>query len=195
MLSKFLFFGGRMSEELTQTGLRIKAVREALGLSPKDFAKGIKLDENVYLDYENGVKEVPIDVLHAISSKYNVEMTSLVTGYDPHLKRIEIVKRDKGLVIERRKEYKYQDLAVCFAHKKAEIFLVTVKPKKEEIKHAYSHLGQEFNYILEGKLKIVFEGKEYILEEGDSVYFNCGYCHTMIAIGDKSAKLLAVVFN
>ncbi|MDR2437471.1 MAG: cupin domain-containing protein [Endomicrobium sp.] len=122
-------------------------------------------------------------------------MTSLVTGYDPHLKQIEIVKKGKGLVIERRKEYKYEDLAVCFAHKKAEIFLVTVDPKKEEIKHAYSHPGQEFNYILEGKLKIVFEGKEYILEKGDSAYFNCRYCHTMVTVGGNPAKFLAVVFN
>jgi hypothetical protein len=37
------------------------------------------LDESVYLDYENGVKEVPIDVLHAISSKRNVEMTAFIT--------------------------------------------------------------------------------------------------------------------
>jgi transcriptional regulator with XRE-family HTH domain len=161
-----LFFGGRLSKELTQTGLRIKAVREALGLSPRDFAKGIKLDESIYLDYENGIKKAPVDVLHTISSKHNVEMTSLATGYDPHLKKIEIVKKDKGFVIERRKEYKDQDLAACFAHKKAEIFLVTVEPKRGEIKHAYSHPGQEFNYIQEGKLKIVFEGKRIYFGKG-----------------------------
>ncbi|MDR2399270.1 MAG: XRE family transcriptional regulator [Endomicrobium sp.] len=184
-----------MPEELDQAGLRLKAVRESLALSVEDFAKSIHLDEKTYLDYENGVKEIPLGILHIISSKHNVEMTALITGEDPHLKHIEIVKKDKGLVIERRKEYNYQDLAAGFAHKKAEIFLVTVEPKKSEIKHAYSHTGQEFNYILEGTLKIVFEGKEYILEQGDSVYFNCGYCHTMIAVGGKHAKFLAVVFN
>ncbi|MDR1086727.1 MAG: cupin domain-containing protein [Endomicrobium sp.] len=55
--------------------------------------------------------------------------------------------------------------------------------------------GQEFNYILEGALKIVFESKEYILGQGDSVYFNCGYCHTMIAVGGNPVKFLAIVFN
>ena len=187
-----------MSKELEQTGLRIKAIRESLGISVQDFSKNIKVNENVYLDYENGLKEVPLDILHAISSKYKVEMTALITGEAPHLKQIEIVRKDKGLVIERRKEYKYQDLAACFEHKKAEIFLVTVDPndpKKEDAKHTYSHPGQEFNYILDGTLKIVFEGKEYILDQGDSVYFNCGYNHTMIAVGGKSAKFLAVVFN
>jgi len=69
-----------MSKELAQIGLRIKAVREALWLSIRDFAKSVSLDESVYLDYENGVKEVPINIIHAISSKRNVEMTALITG-------------------------------------------------------------------------------------------------------------------
>ncbi|MDR3195998.1 MAG: cupin domain-containing protein [Endomicrobium sp.] len=51
------------------------------------------------------------------------------------------------------------------------------------------------SFVLKGTLKIVFEGKEYILEQGDSVYFNCGYNHIMIAVNGKSVKLLAVVFN
>ncbi|MDR2437733.1 MAG: helix-turn-helix transcriptional regulator [Endomicrobium sp.] len=66
-----------MSEELAQAGLRIKAVRESLGLSVQDFAKAIKLDESVYLDYENGIKEVCVDVLHAILSKYNRPLSKL----------------------------------------------------------------------------------------------------------------------
>ena len=104
-------------------GLRIKAIRESLGILAQDFSKSIKMNENVYLDYENGLKEIPLNILHAISSKYNVEMTALITGEAPHLKQIEIVKKDKGLVIERRKEYKDQDLAACFAHKKPKYFL------------------------------------------------------------------------
>jgi transcriptional regulator with XRE-family HTH domain len=74
-----------MPKELEQFGLRIKAVRESLGLSTRDFSKSIQMDEGIYLDYENGVKEVPLDILHTISSKHNVEMTALITGEAPHL--------------------------------------------------------------------------------------------------------------
>ncbi|MDR1086728.1 MAG: helix-turn-helix domain-containing protein [Endomicrobium sp.] len=108
-----------MLKELNQAGLRIKAARESLGLSIQDFAKSIHLDEKTYLDYENAIKEIPLEIFHIISSKHNVEMTALITGEDPHLKHIEIVKKDKGLVIERRKEYNCQDLAAGFAHKKS----------------------------------------------------------------------------
>ncbi|MDR2427171.1 MAG: XRE family transcriptional regulator [Endomicrobium sp.] len=182
-----------MSDTLKQIGVRIKAIREISDLSTSDFAKSLNLDTETYLKYENGEADIPISVLSAISNTYKVEMTAILTGNEPRLSRINVVKEGKGLSIERRKEYKYQDLAFNFIHKKAEVFLVTVEPSKEPPKHAYSHPGQEFNYILEGRLKVIFEAREYILEAGDSVYFDSGYNHTMCAVGDKSVKFLAIV--
>ncbi|AKL98645.1 helix-turn-helix domain-containing protein [Endomicrobium proavitum] len=182
-----------MSQELKQIGVRIKTMREISGLSPADFAKSIGLDEQTYFKYEEGKADIPVSVLSAISSKYNVEVTSLLTGGEPRLSRINVVRKGKGLSIERRKEYKYQDLAFNFQHKKAEVFLVTAEPKNIEPTHAYAHLGQEFNYIIEGTLKLIFDGKEYVLEEGDSVYFDATRKHTMAAVGDKPAKFIAVV--
>lgn len=181
------------TETLKQIGTRIKAMREISDLSTEEFAKSINLDTDTYLQYEKGEADIPISVLSAISSQYKVEMTALLTGGEPRLTRIQVVRKGKGLKIDRRKEYKYQDLAFNFIHKKAEVFLVTSDVAKEPPTHAYSHPGQEFNYILEGTLKVVFEGREYILEEGDSVFFDSGYNHTMSAVGDKPARFIAVV--
>ena len=183
----------QQNETLKQIGTRIKAIREISDLSVADFAKSINLDEETYIKYENGESDIPISVLSAVSSTYKVEMTALLTGGSPRLTRINVVRKGKGLKIDRRKEYKYQDLAFNFIHKKAEVFLVTAEVAKEAPKHAYAHSGQEFNFILEGTLKVIFEGKEYVLEEGDSVYFDSGYNHTMSAVGDKPAKFIAVV--
>ena len=182
-----------MSDTLKQIGIRIKAIREISDMSTDDFAKSLNLDAETYLKYENGEADLPISVLSAISTAYKVEMTALLTGGEPRLSRINVVRKGKGLNIERRKEYKYQDLAFNFINKKAEFFLVTAEPQKEAPKHAYSHPGQEFNYILEGSLKVIFDGKEYILGPGDSVYFDSGYDHTMSAVGDKPVKFIAVV--
>ena len=182
-----------MSELSKQIGTRIKVIREISGLSAADFAKTIKLEEAEYVKYENGTADIPISVLSAISTNYKVEMTALLTGGEPHLSRINVVRKGKGLNIERRKEYKYQDLAFNFQNKKAEFFLVTSEPSKEKPAHAYSHQGQEFSYVLEGTLRIVVDDKEYILEEGDSAYFDSSYKHSVSGVGDKPVKFLAVV--
>lgn len=47
--------------------------------------------------------------------------------------------------------------------------------------------------MIEGSMKLVIDGKELILEEGDSVYFDATKKHGMQALNGKNAKFLAVI--
>ena len=105
-----------------------------------------------------------------------------------------LVRKGKGPQVERRREYKYLDLAYNFKDKKAEIFYITVDPREAEHK-PYSHEGQEFNYILEGTLKVIVDKHELILNEGDSLYFDPRHPHAMYAMHNKPAKFLAVIIK
>jgi quercetin dioxygenase-like cupin family protein len=73
--------------------------------------------------------------------------------------------------------------------------MVTVEPREKEKPTLHSHEGQEFNYMVSGKMELYFDNLVYELGEGDSVYFDSGIPHAMKAIGDKSAKFLAVVIK
>jgi quercetin dioxygenase-like cupin family protein len=96
--------------------------------------------------------------------------------------------------VERRSPYRYQSLAYNFIHKKAEPFMVTVEPGPADREVSLnSHPGQEFNYVLEGKLMLVIDGTELVLEEGDSVFFDSGAGHGMKALGGGRARFLAII--
>jgi quercetin dioxygenase-like cupin family protein len=56
-----------------------------------------------------------------------------------------------------------------------------------------SHPGQEFNYMLEGQLKIIIGDNEVILNPGDSVYFDSALPHGMQAMNGRVARFVAVV--
>ena len=60
-------------------------------------------------------------------------------------------------------------------------------------KELLNHAGQEFNYVLEGKMLLEVNGKELILEEGDSLYFNAELKHGMKALDNKMVRFLAVI--
>ena len=94
--------------------------------------------------------------------------------------------------MERRRQYRYQNLAGKFLSKRAEFFIVTIEPKKER-PAAYSHPGQEFDYVLEGSLKFSIHDHEIVLNEGDSIFFDSSYRHAMEAQHDRPAKMLVVV--
>ncbi|MGE5308771.1 MAG: helix-turn-helix domain-containing protein [Deltaproteobacteria bacterium] len=183
-----------MSEKLKQIGQRMRDLREIAGLSIEAMGQQFKVPPALYAKYEAGETDIPVSFLVEVAQHFNVELTALLTGGDPHLHSYCLVRKDKGLTTKRRKEYKYQDLAFNFVHKKAEAFLVSVDPKPARTAvHYYAHPGQEFNYVIKGTLKILLDGHEVMLSEGDSLYFDAGIKHAMRAVGQKPAKFLAVI--
>lgn len=183
-----------MTEKIKQIGQRMRDLREISGLSVEVMAQQFKVSPALYKKYEAGDADIPVSFLCEVAQKFNVELTALLTGGDPHLHSYCLVRKERGLSTKRRKEYKYQDLAFNFAHKKAETFLVSVDPKPlKSVNHYYSHPGQEFNFVISGSLKVLLDDHELTLNEGDSLFFDSGIKHAMKAEGKKPAKFLAVI--
>jgi transcriptional regulator with XRE-family HTH domain len=183
-----------MSEKLKHIASRIKELRQIAGLSAEQLAAAFKIAPDLYQRYEAGTADIPVSLLYEIAQKFKVELTTLLTGDEPRLHGYCLVRKETGPAADRRKEYQYQDLASNFVHKKAEVFLVTVeaKPANAEI-HYNAHPGQEFTYVLDGSLKLILDGHELVLDQGDSLYFNSGMKHAMIALHGKPARFLAFI--
>lgn len=184
-----------MLNKVKEISDRIRGLREAENYSVESFARDLDVPLETYKQYENGEVDIPVGLLYQISTKFKIELTSLITGEEPRLKKYSVVRKDKAPLIERRKEYKYQDLSYNFINKKAETFLVTVEPKSHETLNLYSHKGHEFNYVIEGSMKIILNGTEIVLNEGDSIYFNSEEEHAMLPLNNSTAKFLAVIIS
>jgi len=183
-----------MSDQIRQIAMRIKELREIHEISKETMAEELGIPLSLYNSYENGEADIPVSILYGIANKFNVELTAILTGEEPKLHIYSLVRKGKGIKVERRKEYNYQSLAYNFIHKKAEPFLVTVEPESTETPISLnSHPGQEFDYVLEGTLKIVIGNHELILEEGDCIFYDSSYKHGMKAMNNKPAKFLAVI--
>ncbi len=183
-----------MSTDLKLIGERIKGLRDALDLSPAEMAQKLEVDEEVYLQYETGEKDISVSFLQRIEREFNVDLATLMFGTEPKMNSYFITRKDKGVSVERVSAYKYQSLTSGFTNNVAEVFIVTVEPKPmEEDFYQNIHAGQEFNMILEGSMVLNINGKNLILKEGDSIYFDSSLPHGMKALHDKPVKFLAVV--
>ena len=183
-----------MNEKTKEIGSRIFELRDLSEISAEEMAEYLKIDVEKYKEYENGISDIPASILYEIAQKLSVDMGLLLTGEETRMHIFTVTRKGKGTSVERRKQYKYENLAEKFIHKKAEPFIVTVDPKdmeKEPSKN--SHPGQELDYVLEGTLNFYIHNNELILEEGDSIFFDSSYEHAMEALNDKSAKFLAIV--
>jgi quercetin dioxygenase-like cupin family protein len=183
-----------MQEKIKEIAARVREMREISEIPVKEMAEYLQVSEETYQNFESGNEDIPASILFEIAHKLHVDMATLLTGEEPRMNIFTVTRSGKGVNVERRKQYKYQNLAEKFIHKKAEFFVVSVEPKPYESKpETNSHPGQEFNYVLEGSLKVYIHNNEIILNEGDSIYFDSNYEHAMEALGGETARFLAVI--
>jgi transcriptional regulator with XRE-family HTH domain len=183
-----------MTEQIKQIAERIKEIREISGISAETLASRLTVPADTYIKYESGESDIPVGLIFKISEMFNIELSVMLGGDNPRLHIYGIVRNGKGLKLERRKQYKYENLAHNFINKKAEPFMVTIDPDTEnKMLEFNSHPGQEFNYVLKGRMMTIIDGHEVILNEGDSIYFDSGYKHAMKALNNEQVKFLAIV--
>lgn len=183
-----------MQERIREIADRIRELRELSGFSTEEIAGRLKIPADQYTRYEQGQADIPASLLFELAAVFQVELGLLLTGEEPRMHFYSVTRRNKGTSVERREAYRYQNLAANFIHAKAEPFLVTVDPKPAGvIPPKNAHPGQEFDYMLEGRMRIYIRDREIELEAGDSIYFDSGCPHCMCALDNRPARFLAVI--
>ena len=181
-----------MNEEIKAVADRLNGLREIMDVSVEEAAGVCGISIEQYQKYETGMVDIPVGILQSMSKKYGIDLGTLISGKEPHMHSYCLTKKDKGLSVDRRSDYKYQALAAGFQNRKADPFIVTITPEETREIHFNAHPGHEFEYMIEGSMKLVIDGKEMTLEEGDSVYFDATKQHGMQALNNKKAKFLAI---
>jgi transcriptional regulator with XRE-family HTH domain len=180
-----------MNENLLQISSRIRELREILGISENELAKKIGVAPGIYKKYETGELDIPISVLYNIAFYLGTDMTVLLTGEQPRMDTHCIVRSGHGIDIERYPGYKYSSIAFNFKNREMEPLLVTLSPEDEPALPVM-HNGQEFNYIIEGCVRVTLGKNSYELRSGDSIYFDPRIPHAQAAVGG-TARFLTVI--
>jgi quercetin dioxygenase-like cupin family protein len=82
------------------------------------------------------------------------------------------------------KGYSIYPYASEYHEKKMQPFFFVAK-KGEVIPHELSHEGEEFIYVIKGQMKMQVGETEYLLNSGDSLYFNSVQKHGIMPVSDE----------
>lgn len=74
-----------------------------------------------------------------------------------------------------------------------EPFIVDLHPQNADKYDLSAHEGEEFIYVMEGEIELLYGQEKYILGNGDSIYYDSVVPHDLHA-HLKEAKILAVVY-
>ena len=183
---------------LLEVGTRIRALREICGVTPAEMAACTGVSEEMYREYEAGTRDFTFTFIYKCAKRLGIEATDLMGGTSPKLSSYCVCRAGGGLPIARRAGFQYNNLAPLFKNKIAEPFRVVAKYSEEEQKtpiKCSTHVGQEFDFILSGQLKVTVDGHEEVLGPGDTIYYDSGSPHGMIATGGADCEFLAVVIG
>ncbi|MFO7885231.1 MAG: cupin domain-containing protein [Desulfobacteraceae bacterium] len=75
-----------------------------------------------------------------------------------------------------------------------EPFFVEILPESAREKKLSSHEGEEFIAVLEGSIEVLYGKDTYVLNKGDSIYYNSIVPHYVSCLGDIKAKIHAVIY-
>jgi transcriptional regulator with XRE-family HTH domain len=184
-----------MKEDVKEIAARVQVLREIENLSAEALAKELGFDPAEYLEWEAAKNDFPVGALVEIAARFKVDLSELISGAASKLKTFCVTRAGEAPEVTRRPMYGYWNLAYNFHRKKAEPFLVEASAETENKPVSLNtHPGQEFNYVLEGRLLISISGHDIELNSGDCVYYDSSEPHGMKALGGKAARFLAFVF-
>ncbi len=188
-----------MPENEIPVGERIKDIREKKGFSLQDIAEKTGFSTALLSQVENHLISPPLGVLIKLAKALGEDIGTFFQ--QSREASYTIVRKDERKPVSRvaSKEgvkygYYYESLAFDKKDRHMEPFLVTLEPATIKDRHAYTHEGEEFIFVLQGKMEVQLGEHTDILDEGDCIYYSSTIPHRVQCVGEKETKILAVIW-
>jgi len=86
----------------------------------------------------------------------------------------------------------FESLDFAATERKLNAYYAEFQPLQRGKARAHRHPGMEFLFLLCGKLELCVSPQDYILESGDSIYFDASIPHSYRRVGSKPCAAIVV---
>ncbi|MDO4487969.1 MAG: AMP-binding protein [Eubacteriales bacterium] len=183
-------------DKLLEVGQRIREMRAICGYSIAEMAEKTEVSQEQYLKYEKGQLDFPFTFIHKCAQTFDIGISDLLEGRSAMLKSYTVTRKGQGQETAKEDGIEIINMAPMFRKKLAEPYYVHYEyDEKLQDKpiHTTTHSGQEFDYVISGKLKVQVGDNWECLEPGDSIFYNSSTPHGMIAVDGEDCHFIAVV--
>ena len=171
-------------------GKRLFKLRRSKKLTLKHLANETGLATNVISQIEKGEIMPPVSVILQLSRALEIDSSILLKEEKKHAGKKSAEDYQK-----RTEAYTYETLTPEARHKHLKAFKIFIDPKSEHKSVSYSHLGEEFQYVLKGKVEIMVGENKNVLDPGQSLHFNSSIPHKLRNLSPEKAELLVVLYT
>lgn len=174
----------------TPIGKRIKTFRTRKKMTLDQLANETGCSVDYLKQIESGREMPPVGTLLQVSRALHIDSGDL-------LKEEARQARDKRAeaYTKRTQNYAYTALTPGAEHKHLKAFRIQIPARQAHMGVGYQHEGEEFLYVLKGRIEVTVGAHVNRLAKGQSLHFNSGIQHHMRNVGKGEAELMVVVYD
>jgi transcriptional regulator with XRE-family HTH domain len=171
-------------------GKRLLNLRRKKKLTLKHLANETGLATKYISQVEKGEITPPVSVLLQLSKAFEIDSSTLLQE-----QKRRATRRSGDDYQKRTEDYTYETLTPEARHKHLKAFKVFIDPKSDHKGVSYHHAGEEFQYVLKGKVEVMVGENRNVLGPGDSLHFNSSITHKLKNISSEKAELIVVLYT
>jgi transcriptional regulator with XRE-family HTH domain len=189
----------KMDFQEIHVGEKVKVLRESKGLSLKELADLTGFSTALLSQMENHLVSPSLGTMIKLAKGLGVRVGDFLgeTEGEP----FAIVRKAERKQVSRfaSKEgvkygYSYESLGFEKKDRHMEPFIVTLEPATVKTSKTSVHEGEEFIFVLEGEMEVIFGNHTDVLYPGDSIYYDSTIPHRVQCHQDKITTILAVLY-
>ncbi len=184
------------NEKLLEVARRIREMREISGFSVDEMAEKTEVTPDEYRAFEEGREDFPFTFIHKCALAFGLGITDILEGESARLSSYTVTRRGGGRQTAEEEGISIVNVAPMFKNKIAEPYFCQYdydEALQNKPIHLTKHNGQEFDFVLSGKMKIQIGDNFEVLGAGDSIYYNSSTPHGMIAVEGADCKFIAII--
>lgn len=184
----------------SKVGKKIKSYREYRDITLEDLALKSNMDIFQLQQIEEKGNVPSLGHLIKISRALGVRMGTFLDDQDQLGPVVVKAGAEKSTLsfstkdASTREHLNFYSLAQDKTGRHMEPFIIDIEPTSESDYKLSSHEGEEFIFVLEGKVEVNYGKEVYQLEKGDSMYLDSVVSHNVHAFEGRKAKILGVIY-
>ena len=173
-----------------EIGGKLRKRRDMLGLAVKDIAEKANVTPSLISQIERNIANPSLSTLKKIAAALDLPLSHLFSE-EPNISPV-IRKQHRRKIFFGSNKNVIQELLSPDSHDNLMQFLYTIYEEGASSEGFVTHNGEECGLVIEGSLELTLGTTSYILEEGDSIYFDSTIPHQFRNRGNGQLKLVWV---
>jgi XRE family transcriptional regulator, regulator of sulfur utilization len=178
---------------MKRLGERIKRKREFQNIQMNDLAKRVGISASALSQIEKAKASPSIVTLKSIADNLNTTVGELI-GENENLSQHPLISNGRAeFVDENTSGSQIFLLSNHGQHKLMETYLIKFVPHSDIQNIINSNKGQAFCYVLSGNYNFNLDDSNYVLNPGDSFYFDLLLPYSVNLISESNGEMIWII--